>query len=98
MANSNTDNANGYTSVEQILDTARRADRDHCRRESFPHWGLDCEIHGVLEGEHQEQKSSVSAKANIEQITQPVKELVCKKTDLVITQIFLDDNRGTLSE
>ena len=70
MANSteqtvgNKDNATGYTSMEQILDIARRATETNPKRESIPHWGLNCENNeGVLEGEYQEQKGSVLAKS-----------------------------------
>ena len=60
---SNKDDANGCTSVEQILDTARRPDRSHCRVENIPHWGLDSEIHEeVPKWEHQEPNIFVSAK------------------------------------
>ena len=88
--------------MEQILDTARRADRDHCRRETILRWGLDCEIHeGVLEGEHQEQKSSVSVKANIEEITEQVKELVCEKKQTLCSPtlplIIIEGHYYTLS-
>ena len=105
MANSteqtvgNKDNATGYTSMEQILDTARRADRDQSRRESVPHWGLNCEIdEGVLEGEHQEQKGSMSAKSYHRSNNRTGERTGMQNTDLVITQVDLNNNRVTRSE
>ena len=90
---SNNDNATGYTSMEQILDTARRADRDHYRRESFPIG--DSTVRSMKEfwkGSIKNRKVLCRPKANIEVITEQVKELECKNTDLMITQDGLDSS------
>ena len=49
-------------------------------------------------GSIKKRKILFRPKATIEVITEQVKELECKNTDLVITQVGLDNNRVTLSE